>query len=1038
MTPAELSKPEYNDQNWKLLKLNELIFPDSCWLKKVIELPKFIGGQPVEGKMKFLISVDDYGYCWINGKEKGHFPWNGEFELTPSASPGMKFVLLIKAVNTGGPLRLLRAKIDLENELPIRKQVRNFTLSLKAAQKLLSFDTYQTNDRVKVDPGIDKSKMDRNEKAELNNLLQSLAVQLDVNALKNGEIVQFANSLEKVKLKLKPISEYAKRFTLQFTANAHIDASWLWRKAETVEVCNRTFSSVMNMFEARLDFTYSQSQAVFYEWMQKLYPDLFTKIQKSVKDGRWEIVGGMWIEPDCNLPSGESWSRQMLYAQKYFEKNFGKKALIGWNPDSFGYNWNLPDFLINGGMNAFITQKIGWNDTNVFPYRVFWWQSPSGAKILTYFPFSYVNEILDPFGLVDWLRQFEANTSFTKLMILFGVGDHGGGPSLEMMERIDQLKELDVYPNIEFGTAENYISWLREQDLSKLPIWNNELYLEYHRGTLTTQSNIKKWNRESEVLLTNAEKFSSISSLFGLKIENADLIDAWKKVLFNQFHDILPGSSIREVYIDATKDYKEANEVGENVLNSSLEYIANSINTSKIKSGIPVVVFNPLSFERGDVASIDLPDHLMVHSHKSEYSIFTTDGKEIISQLIPAGKYKHKLIFIAENIPSLGYKTFILSRRDASAKKQKPTNTKNELTVTNSTLENKFFRITIDKDSGWIKSIFDKRYEREILNGYGNRLQLLEDKPREWDAWNIGLTGVEFPSTFRKIEIVEKGPVRIVLRVYRDYLKPGTKKWYPTEDFPSSFFIQDIILYDGVDRIDFRTNVDWWEEKTMLKVAFPVSIENEFATYEIPYGTIQRSTTLKAQWDKGKWEVAGLRWGDLSNNDYGISLLNKAKYGYDIKGNVIRLSLLRSPKWPDPTADRGEHFIEYSIYPHSGNCLEGKTLQQGYQYNFPLITFLTDLHKGALPSEKSFVKISPPNVILTSTKKSDDESNAWILQLYESKGSDCELTINLPFIPKNVYRTNFLEEEQESLTFKKNMIKIQLKANEIVTIKVSI
>src|SRR3972149_3960418 len=485
---AELSDQNFDDYKWESLKLNQSIYPDSCWLRKVIELPEYIGGQPVSGTLNFLISVDDYGYLFINGESKGYFPWSGKFSLTDDAKPGNKYVLVVKAVNTGGPLRLLQAQLDFENNLPVRKLVKDFILSMKVGQKLLSFDTYQTNSRVKVDPGIDKSKMDRKEKEELNNLLNELAGEINVDALRRGDTETFELTLDEVRSKLKPVSDFAKRFTLQFTANAHIDAAWLWRKKETMEVCNQTFSSVMNMFNARPNFTYSQSQAALYEWMKEQQPELFQKIKNKVNENRWEIVGGMWVEPDCNLPDGVSWSRQLLYGQKFFEENFGRRAVIGWNPDSFGYNRNMPMFFLNSNIDVFITQKIGWDDTNVFPYRVFWWEAPNGSRILAYFPFDYVNDISNPFRIVDWMRQFEANTGFTKQLVLFGVGNHGGGPSIEMMKRIDELQDLDIFPKIEYGTSEEYINWLKSQDLSNVPVWNNELYLEYHRGTFKTQS----------------------------------------------------------------------------------------------------------------------------------------------------------------------------------------------------------------------------------------------------------------------------------------------------------------------------------------------------------------------------------------------------------------------------------------------------------------------------------------------------------------------------------------------------------------------
>lgn len=1018
-----LSQPGFDDSSWQTMKLRQSYSLDFCWLRKEVALPERMLGQPVSGSLKLLLTVDDAGYLWINGESKGYFPWNGEYELTRDAKPGEKFLIVIKAINTGGPLRLLRAEVELEKLKPLRQSIQDVSLSFRVGQKLLSFDTYQTNSRKREDPGIDKSKFDKSEKTRLNNLLQELAAKVDVEALKNGSLEKFKASMSLVRSELGPIAEYAKKFTLFFDANAHIDAAWLWREKETVQVARNTFDSVLKMMDIRPDFTYTQSSAVYYDWMERMYPEIFKKIQQRVKEGRWELVGGMWIEPDCNLPGGESWMRHLLYAKRYFLQKFGIDIKIGWNPDSFGYNWNMPQFYSNAGIDAFITQKIGWNDTNVFPYRLFWWQGPDGSRILAYFPFDYVNTVEDPFRLVDWMRQFEANTGMTKMMILFGVGDHGGGPSLEMLDRIERLKTVDIYPAIEYGTAAQYIEWLKKQGLSSIPTWKDELYLEYHRGTYTTQAKNKKFNRASEALMTNAEKFSTIATLLGAERRNAQLEEAWRIVLFNQFHDILPGSSIREVYIDSAEEYQDALAVGNHELNKALKFIAENIDTSKIKDGMPVSVFNPLSWARTDVVRLALPE-----ADTNDYAVFDLQGKEIPSQIVPNKRYYREILFLAKNVPSLGYKTYVF-------KKQKPSAKNANLKISPKELENEFFKVTVDPDSGWLKSILDKRNSREILSGAGNELQILEDIPTAWDAWNIGLTGKRFPSTLRKIEIVETGPVRIVLRVFRDYLKPGVKKDFPTEDFPSTFFIQDIILYGRLDRIDFKTDVDWWEEHTMLKVAFPVTVNNTFASYEIPFGFIQRSTQTNTSWEKAQFEVSALRWADLSEVGYGVSLLNNSKYGHDIKGNTIRLSLLRSPNWPDPTADRGKHSIEYALYPHQGTWKEAWTLQRGYESNSPLLALRNEVHKGSLPEVHSFMKLEPSNLVLTTVKKAED-SEAWILQWYEARGEDSQSMLTLPRAPKKIVSSNFLEEEGMPISFDKNIANVRTKKNSVVTIKV--
>lgn len=1014
--------PAFDDSQWQNLRIGEWVYPDSCWLRKEISIPAYILGQPAGGPLHILVSVDDIGYLWVNGEFKGEFPWSGEFELTKSAKPGQKFSLAIKAVNTGGPLRLLKAEVRAEATQAMRQKIEDFALSLRVGQKLLGFDTYQTSSSKKVDPKIDKSAFARSEKEQLMAVLQTAASRVDADALASGGLEKFWTSVEAARKQLKPVSDFAKRFTLFFDANAHIDAAWLWREKETIEVCKNTFSSVLSMMNQRPDFTYTQSSAAYYDWIETRYPDLFRGIAQRVKDGRWEIIGGMWVEPDCNLPSGESWARHLLYAKRYFQGKFGVDVKIGWNPDSFGYNASMPMFYRNAGIDAFITQKIGWNDTNVFPHRLFWWESPDGSRILSYFPFDYVNSIENPFQLVDCVRQYEANTGLRKVMILFGVGDHGGGPSLEMLARIDRLEHLDIFPRVEHGTATQYLNWVRQQDLSTLPTWKDELYLEYHQGTYTTQAAMKKFNRTEETLLTNAEKFSAIADLQGRPYNGADLQVAWRKLLFNQFHDILPGSSIREVYIDATRTHREVEEIGGYELNSALQALAGKINTSKVSKGTPVLIFNSLSWSRTDLVRLPL-----VKAGHAPYAVFDRHGKEIASQILTLGKYDREVIFIAKDVPPLGYTTVELREQEPSVQSS---------VLKNSDMEigNALFSVRVDPATGWIASIKEKKSGRELLSGAGNELQLLEDLPKEYDAWNIGWTGVRFPTTFRGGRIIERGPVRTVLRLERDYLKPGRKKEFPTEDYPSSFFTQDIVLYDGLDRIDFVTEADWWEDRTMLKVAFPLSIQDSVATYEIPYGTIQRSTRLRDSWEQAKVEVPASRWADVSAGGFGVSLLNTAKYGYDIKGNTMRLSLLRSPKSPDPTADRGKHTIEYSLYLHEGTWQGSATVQRGYELNVPLIAATTTRHKGPLPARRSFVRLESDRCVLTSIKKAED-SDAWVIQWYNSDSKDVTATLELPLRPKRVVLSNFLEADGAEVPVSGNRLQVPTGSRAVVTVK---
>lgn len=1014
----------FDDDDWTPLRIGESITPDSCWLRAEFRVPDRMLGIPVSGPLTFLVSVDDYGYLWVNGEPRGHFPWNGEFLLTDDASPGDRFTLAIKAINTGGPLRLLRARIETADATPLRSTIRKFLLGVRTGQKLLSGDTYQTNARVKVDPGTDRSAMDRAEKEQLMELLQETCADVDVAALRRGNVDRFTASLDTAQARLAPVAAFVRRYTLHFTSNAHIDAAWLWRKAETMEVCKNTFASVLNMMNLRPEFTYTQSSAAFYHWMKTMHPALFDGMRRRIAEGRWEVTGGMWVEPDCNLPAGPSWARHLLYGKRFLRDATGVDVRIGWNPDSFGYNANMPMFYRLAGIDAFITQKIGWNEGTVFPHRVFWWESPDGSRLLTYFPFDYVNTIDDPFRLVDWLRQFEANTGFTGMMVLFGVGDHGGGPSLDMLARIDSLRTIPIFPTITHGTAAAYLAWLKDQGLDSIPVWTDELYLEYHQGTFTTQGAMKERNRRSEALLLNAEAFSTLASRYGRVYPHTDLADAWRPVLFNQFHDILPGSSIREVYIDAAEDDALARRIGEHELEASLSFLAGRVATNRLSPGTPVVVFNPTSWTRTDIAAVDLPPGMT-----GDVTAEDSRGRELPVQRERVDRYRERLHVRCDSIPAFGYTTILL-------KKRPPKPPADPMIVTTGGMENRFFRMTVDTATGLITSLTDKRSGRDVLAGPANRLQLLEDRPSAWDAWNIGLTGTEYPLTFRSVEVVETGPVRAILRITQDYRKPGTKKEFPTEDFPTSFFTQEIILYADLDRIDFRTNADWWEEKTMLKVAFPVNVTDTMATYDIPWGAIRRSTQNRTVAEQSQVEVPAYRWADLSAGGHGVSLLNRAKHGHDIKGNVMRLSLLRSPKWPDPTADRGKHSMEYALYPHAGDWREAGTHRRAAEFNLPLLAVVTPRHPGPLPPSTGFLSAAPGSVTIGSLKQAED-GEAWIITLVETAGTAGTARITLPARPRAAAMTDFLEQEGAPLTVQGQSVLVPLRASGVQPVRVT-
>jgi len=736
-----------------------------------------------------------------------------------------------------------------------------------------------------------------------------------------------------------------------------------------------------------------------------MFPDVFQRIQQSVQDGRWELIGGMWVEPDCNLISGESWTRQLLYGKRYFKEKFGVDIKIGWNPDSFGYNWNMPQFYRDAGIDAFITQKIGWNDTNMFPYRLFWWQGPDSSKLLTYFPNNYVNEIKNPYSLVDWLRQFEANTGFKKMLVLYGVGDHGGGPDLEMIDRIGKLKKLDVYPNVVYGTAGEYLEWIRSHDLSDLPVWDDELYLQTHRGTYTTQAKVKKYNRKLEILLRNFELLSVIARPFGMQVAAREFEALWRVLLLHQFHDDLPGSSIHQVYEDTLNELGTAIQKAQEGIDHALDKLVEKIAAPENS----VLLFNPLSFPHKGVVEMDDADPVEVRSLRDD------DGNFIPFQITE----KNSFLFVSNEVAPFATSVYRTSRAPSA-------NKPSSLKYSGLTFENRFFKLELNAD-GTIRSLVDKRNNREIIHESeaANVMELFQDGPDTEAAWNVHDTfdRRQYPlNDDTTIEVVETGPVRLVVRVRRT--------------FRSSKMKQDIILYDQLDRIDFKTWFNWQERQVLLKVAFPVQVLSKKATYEIQFGAIERSTHRNFPIDQAQFEVCGHRWIDLSEADYGVSLLNDCKYGFDVKRNKLRITLLRGSDMPDPTADIGEHEMVYSLYPHHGRWTDALTVRKALELNNPLLSRVKRNETGTIQKITSLFSVSKPSVILDTVKPAED-GRGIIVRLYEAHGSRGQVPITTHSTIKSVEACTALENKIESdIKAHNNSFEFQIKPFELRSFRI--
>ncbi len=825
---------------------------------------------------------------------------------------------------------------------------------------------------------------------------------------------------------------------IHLLGHSHLDLAWLWPVNETWQVVKNTFTSVLNLQKDFPELIFCHSTPAIYAWLEINKPELFTNIKKQIAAGVWEIVGGTWVEPELNLISGESLVRQILYGQLYIKEKFGKLMTIMWVPDSFGFSWQLPQILKQGGIEYFVTQKLRWNDTTKFPYGVFWWQSPDGSKIFSLMS-ALIGEGIEAVKMAKYCWEWETQTKLKDALWLPGVGDHGGGPTRDMLE-LGRLWQKSLFlPEISYSSAQNYLDGIK-RDLETLeinqeyqiPIWNDELYLELHRGCYTTHGDQKRYNRKCEGLLYQAELFATLANIINSDIyyPKEELEIAWKKVLFNQFHDILPGSSIREVYIDADRDWQEAQQTASEILQKSLKAIAAQINLPPApENSLPVLVFNPLNWQRSEVVAVDLPTPAP-SGHKWQISDY--QKQPIISQIISQNSAANQLLFLAENIPAIGYclywlhleametientplqqpdgKKYTKENHNITTRAESYTTRakKSSIITKDAILENQNLRIKIDSKTGNLTSIYDKNNHREISSKEGcNQIQAFTDKGQYWDGWNIDPNYEQNPlpsPTLKSIEWIEQGEIEQRIRIIKQIGK--------------SQISQDYILQTTASTLKIATKINWQEKHILLKAAFPVTVTAETAVYEIPCGAINRPTNPTEPREKAKWEVPALNWGDLSAKDYGISILNDSKYGYDAKPNQLRITLLRSPNWPDPEADQGYHEFTYTIYPHKNTWQAAETVQKGYELNLPLqvITYpkteLSIPEKPRLSPTGKFLELSPNNLILMAFKPAENQS--WIMRCYECYGQPAKLSLKSDINLKIFQAVDILERKIE-------------------------
>lgn len=849
-----------------------------------------------------------------------------------------------------------------------------------------------------------------------------------VNAYGNGgtEEVTRARSLLQAQIEARAASTAPE---VSAIGHGHLDLVWLWPLRETVRKAGRTFSSTLLYMEEYPEYRFGASQPQLYQLVKERYPELFSRIRRAVSQGRWEPLGAMWVEPDCNIPSGESLVRQIYYGKRFFREEFGVEVDNLWLPDTFGFSPVLPQLMRGSGLKHFMSQKMCWNKTNQFPYHSFVWVGNDGSRVFAHFlPSNTMNSKVLPAELLFGAGNFRQKDRCRRWLFSFGEGDGGGGPGRHHLELARRAGNCQGLPRLTQRFARDFFR-LAEQEAVDFPEWHGELYLETHRGTLTTCGKTKADNRKSEIRLHDLELLLLLNHvLLGAEYPAARLEKLWKTLLLHQFHDILPGTTIHLAFEESSKSFEQLISESEGLIEQALRTLAAGPDRVAKEAGRTaagpgraakgpgsLLLMNPTGFARRQVCQLPLADW------KPEEQLLTKNGESIPVQRSQEG------IFLECSLPPHG---FVLLRRQQAA--GKPADVKS-LRASARLLENSKLRLEFSRE-GTLKRIFDKEEQREVLAkaDQGNRLLLYPDVPIGYDAWDIDpyyRTATPEPSRLLSVEVKEQGPLCVSLLQKRSVSR--------------SEIVQEIRLYRDSRLVEFRTRVEWREDQRMLKALFPVNVRAESARFDIQFGNISRPSFKNTSWEQARYEVFAHKWVDLSEHGYGVALLNDCKYGHNVDRNVLELTLLRAPIDPDPQRDRGSHSFTYALLPHRGDFREGEVIPAAYFLNFPLLLVQAGGQaeqdpRAARLENRALFCVDSPNVVLETVKRSELEE-AVVVRLYESYGSRGEVVLRTPFGVLQAREADLQENDLDALPVqgdeKGSAVRFYIKPYQIKTIK---
>lgn len=905
---------------------------------------------------------------------------------------------------------------------------QNFSLKMNSSLKVLDRKTEKYYYDLEV-PYQSARLLNTEDQAYIT-IIQALNESLNLLDMRKEGSKEYYQSLEKAQEYIT--KEFYEKYCdgekspiIYCVGHTHIDCAWLWTLRVTEDKAVRSFSTVLELMKEYPEYVFMSSQPQLYKYVKKNAPDVYEQIKERVKEGRWEPDGGMFVEADCNIASGEALVRQFVHGQRFFKEEFGVDNEILWLPDVFGYSAALPQILQKCGIPYFMTTKISWNEFNKMPYDTFEWEGIDGSRVLTHFVptrdynkaaveggtetehFTTYNGYINPSQMKGAWARYSQKYLNEEVLCSFGFGDGGGGPTKDMLENQRRLaKGLPGMPRTKMSTAKEFFHVLDKHvtDKKYLPTWVGELYLEYHRGTYTSMARNKKFNRKAEFAYQNEEMYAMLDAqTAGGAYPEKELHEGWEVILRNQFHDILPGSSIKEVYDDSKAEYEGIFAENKALTDATLAHIAAGVKAPKHS----LVVYNPNSAAAYDLVTFTVPEGM------GEPAVYDGETKLAVQKTVD-GTY----VFFAAGVPGKGYKTYIV--------KEEAADTTPSMEVSTEVMENEYFKVEYN-EKGQFAKIYDKKADRDILKPgkAGNVIVSYEDRPHNYDAWDVNNYYTEKSWDIDQVsamEVVENGPVRACVKIERKYL--------------DSTITQFIYLYHDIPRIDIKNVIDWKEHQIFVKDYFPIDVHTNEATFDIQYGNVKRDTHDNTSWDFAKFEVCHHKWMDVSEDGYGVSMLNDCKYGVGVRNGVIGMSMLKSAIHPNPEADKELHEFTYSIYPHQGGWREAGTVKQAYQINNPLTYSWKENEGGTLAPEYSLVSSDKDNAVIEVVKKAED-SDAVIVRLYECYNRRTPVTLIFGKELTSVVECNMMEEGADPVEFTGNQATFEMKPYEIKTLKVT-